>query len=411
MLRTYASRVRSFTREARLLLVANTCFAVFAAIQNVLADLYFMALGFDRTFLGTLIAVNQLAGGLAAFPAAMLLDRIGRRQGAIGGVLIGTLGWGLALASHTEWLILVGEAMAGCGSVLYGLAVVPLLAQASTSRERTELFSVSDGLSRLALFAGALLAGAAPAVVAYLAGVPAGSPGAYQAVLLASLLFRLLGLVPLWLMHDPRPAVEGPLAQPAMRAVSYFDPRVLLRLKTPVFRYATPLLIVYFGGALINPFLNVYLKDRFGASDLAIGVVLGSIDLVAGAAILAGPLVAQAIGRGRAAAWGALLSAAGFAVIGLASSFAVVAVTIVLRSAVFNMTLPLYRALVIDRTPDDEVAVVNFVLTTSTNIGPAVAPAISGWMQDQAGYGPVFLSAIAAYTAGAAAFRMAVRRA
>jgi MFS family permease len=405
--RTYAGRVRSFTREARLLLLATACFAAFAAAQNVLGNLYFAALGFDRAFLGALVAVNQLAGGLAAFPAAMLLDRVGRRRGAIGGVLIGTLGWGISLSLRAPALMLIGQAMAGCGAVLYGLAVVPLLAQSSTARERTELFSVSEGLSRLALFGGSVLAGAAPALAAGWIGAAPSSADAYQAVLLASLALRFLGLLPLWRMHDPPPA--APAARPALRAVHYFDPRVLLRLRAPAFVYALPLLVVYFGGALINPFLNVFLRDRFGAGDAAIGAVLGSIDLATGVLTLAGPLLAQVAGRDRAVVLGALASAAGFAVIGFGPVFLPVAAAIVLRSALFNMTLPLYRALVIDATPDEEVAVVNFVLITSTNIGPTVAPAISGWVQDRAGYGPLFVAAIASNLAGAALFWLAGR--
>jgi MFS family permease len=404
--RTYAGRVRSFTREARLLLLATLFFAAFAAVQNVLGNLYFEALGFDRAFLGSLVAVNQLAGGLAAFPAAMLLDRVGRRRGAMGGVLIGTLGWGISLAARDPAAMLAGQALAGCGSVLYGLAVVPLLAQASTARERTELFSVSEGVSRLALFAGSLLAGAAPGLAAAWIGAPPSSADAYQAVLLASLALRVLGLWPLARMHDPPPA-----ARPGVRAASYFDPRVLLRLKAPAFACALPLLVVYFGGSLVNPFLNVFLRDRFGAGDVVIGAVLGSIDLATGLLTLAGPLVAQVAGRGRAVVLGALASAAGFAVIGFWPALLPVAAAIVLRAALFNMTLPLYRALVIDGTPDEEVAVVNFVLITSTNIGPTVAPAISGWAQDRAGYGPAFAAAIASNLIGAALFKLAARAA
>lgn len=407
MLQAYAARLRLFSREARLFLAANLCFAAFAAVQNVLANLYWDGLGFDRAFIGTMSSIGQVAGGLAAFPAALLLDRVGRRRGVIGGVLIGTLGWTLALTSRLPAAMLIGQALTGAGSVLYGLAVVPLLAEASTPAERTELFSVGEGLSRLALFFSSLLAGAAPAAAVALTGLPPGSAAVYQAVLLASLLLRLAGLIPLGLMHDRR---RGRGSGRAMPAASYFDPRVLLRLRTPVFRCALPLLIVYAGGALVNPFLGLLLRERFGAGDLAIGAILGSIDLVTGLAALIAPLAARRFGRGRAVAWAALLSAAGFGVIGFGASLGAVAATIVLRSAVFNSTLPLYRALVIDSAPDDEVAVVNFVLTTSTNIGPAIAPAASGWVQDRAGFSPLFVAAIGAYAAAAALFRWAARR-
>ena len=414
MVSAYVDTVKRFTLEARLVLLSTAFLAVFTAAQTILSNLYFLALGYDRTFVGLLVAANQITGGIVAFPAAMILDRIGRKRAAIGGLALNTIGWTISLIAPQQAWIVLGQVLAGCGAVTHGLSIIPLFAESSNPGERTELFSVGEAITRLVFFFGSLVAGAAPAWLVTGFGLPQSSPESYRIVLVGALLFRVASMVPLAFMPSVRRRPDGPSASGERRrpsnTVSYFDPRVLIRLSTPVFAYSLPILVVFFGGALINPFINVFLQDRFGASSFAIGVVLGSIDLFTGLAALLAPLVARAVGRGRAVALGAFVSAALFGVIAVSPVFGVAAVIIVARAALLNMTLPMYRALVTDRTPDHEIAIVNVILTTSSNIGPTVAPAISGWVQDRAGFSPLFLAAIALYALAGGLFQWAIRR-
>jgi MFS family permease len=86
----YLSHLRSFTREARLFLAALTIFAFATAVPSVFFNLYLEALGFDRTFIGITTTASQLGGMIASFPAAALLDVIGRRRAMIIGAATST---------------------------------------------------------------------------------------------------------------------------------------------------------------------------------------------------------------------------------------------------------------------------------------------------------------------------------
>jgi MFS family permease len=401
-MRFYVDHLRSFTREARLFLLALIIFALATSVPTVFFNLYLQSLGFDRTFIGITTTAAQLGGAIASIPAALLLDVMGRRKAMIVGALGIIGGSAVSLVVTDAPLFIAIQAITGCASVLYALAVIPLLAEVSTPRKRTTLFSAAEGLTTLSLFAGSLIAGVLPMIVAPLLQAPPDSAPTYRAVMLGALLVRSLGILPLTLIHDSVHAL--PANTPRYRTVSYFHPRKLLKLQTPIWRFALPILITYLAGSLIFPFLSIFLKGRFGVSDVVLGVVIGAMNLSIGILTWMGPVVARALGRTRVVALGALFSAACLVLVGFGESFALVAIVVVLRAGLFNMTLPLYRAFVIDHSSPEEYAVVNLIYSTAANAGPTIAPAISGYAQDRVGFGPVFIAAIGLYTLAAGVF-------
>jgi predicted MFS family arabinose efflux permease len=87
---------------------------------------------------------------------------------------------------------------------------------------------------------------------------------------------------------------------------------------------------------------------------------------------------------------------------------AVIAIT-VLRAGLFNMVLPVYRALVIDAAPRREHTITAFTLALAENIGATPAPRLSGGLQKAFGYGPVFVLSALLYGAGAVVFAWAAK--
>jgi MFS family permease len=416
-MRHYLNHVRAFTRDARLFLIANIVLALGTSAATVFSTLYFRAIGYDALWVGWVTTANQVGGALGTLPTVLLIDRIGRRRSIVLGASISLLTWGAALLSPARELTLSWMAVSGAANVLYGLAVVPLLAEVSTSYERTTLFTTRDGLATLSLFAGGLFVGGLPALIAPGLGVGPESAEAYRAVLLGSAAFRLLALLPLMLIHDDhagtKSATPGAEAADAARNrvpfIHYLNPRVLAALHTPVVRIGLPLVIVYFAGSLVFPFLPLYLKDRFAAGDQLIGVTLGFINLSIGIGALAAPLLVQWLGRPRVIVAGALLSGLGILLMTFGARIEIVLVAAVLRAGLFNLALPVFRAMVIDAAPRSEHTIVSLVLATSENVGATAAPPLSGRAQGLIGYSPVFTAAALLYCAGALAFVWAAR--
>lgn len=403
----YRSHLRLFTPNARLFLFAMSVLAFGTAPSTLFLNLYFEKIGLNREFIGLVNTVIQVGGALAILPAALLLDRIGRRAAILIGGYSATFAWALAVLTPIPNAILLLLAINGAGIGLFGLAVVPLLAESSTTQERTTLFSVSEGTTTLALFVGSVLSGFVALWLAPLLAVGAESAEMYRTILLGSAAIRLVGMLPLILIWPTPKSGHGSdhakniTNADRVRFASFFNLHHLVRLKTPILLYGIPVFLVYFAGSLIFPFLSLFIKERFGVSDSITGTVLGLLNLSIGAGALLAPLAVHAIGRGRVVIGGALASALALAVIGFTPLFVVAATVIVLRAGVFNAIIPLYRAYVIDGAPPEEYTIVVLLLSLCANIGPALGPALSGRIQMQYGFSPAFVIAIAGYALAA----------
>ena len=296
---TYLAHLRAFSRDARLFLLAYAVLSVGTAAPQVLAPLYFRTLGFDAGLIGWTITANQIGGLLGTLPALLLVDQLGRRRSVLIGGLFSLATWGAAMLTQERAWVLGLLVLSGMGNVLYGLAVVPMLAQVSKRFERTTLFAAHESVSTFGLFLGGLAAGALPGLVAAGLALAPGGSAAYRVVLLGSALWRAIGFVPILLMRDTSGAstLPGPTPGAQPRLLRYLDPRVLARLHTPVIRAGLPFVIVFFAGSLIFPFLTLFLHDRFAVGDALAGSIWGVINLAIGVGALLAPLLLQRIGR------------------------------------------------------------------------------------------------------------------
>ena len=79
----YASRVRAFSRNARLYLLNVIIIGAAMGVFRLLFNFYVLSLGYDQALLGTLITVSSLTALLAALPMGYLADLLGRKNSLI----------------------------------------------------------------------------------------------------------------------------------------------------------------------------------------------------------------------------------------------------------------------------------------------------------------------------------------
>ena len=240
----YLEHIRLFSRNAWLFTLARFIFAIGIAITRVFLNLYLLALGFDAVFLGFISSVALIGGAVFTIPAMLLLDRLGRQRAMLIGATLSVSSWLISLVAPTRETLVLFQFLAGLGDVLYGMAVVPMLAEISGQRERTTLFSMNEGLTLIGVFVGSLASGFVATFMTQTLVLQAGSAAAYQVVLLFSIAVRFIGLLPLDLIDNSvNGAVDQPNthttpqnAIPKQSTLRYLDPRVLFRLKSPIFR-------------------------------------------------------------------------------------------------------------------------------------------------------------------------------
>ncbi|MCB0000006.1 MAG: MFS transporter, partial [Anaerolineales bacterium] len=169
LLQTYWQMIRSFGRDARLLLlgVAVVGFALDGTIA-VLLNLYLLRLGYGPEFVGVVNSGGLLAFALCSLPAGMVGSRWGSRRAMMTGYGIGVVG-GVALSlaellpAAVQPAVLVGSYMV----IMLGMSLVfvnmgPYLMAITTPQQRSHAFAVQSALLSLAAFGGSLLAGFLP---------------------------------------------------------------------------------------------------------------------------------------------------------------------------------------------------------------------------------------------------------
>ncbi len=331
------------------------------------------ALGLGRQAIGLAQALLLAVGVVAALPLAYLIPRLGY------GLSL-HLAFALALLGGV-WLSLGMGVFGGLG--LYGLsgvflqgAFLPLMARLVPEGRRVFLFSLQAALTTVSGFFSTLLAGLLSEWV-----------GA-RWVLPFALPFFLLAWP--FLLGMPQGDQEGkPLR---------------LRGRIPLWvRFLLPQALIGFGAGLVIPFLNLYLKEKFGLSYAATGLIFALSALATGVAMLLQPLLVRWLGKLGAILFVQALSLPFLAILAWAPWLPLVTLALLIRGALMNAAGPVYAALVMDYLPEEERPGFLLVETSVWSLLFALASALSGQAQEALGlraFDYLFAVTLALYTLG-----------
>ncbi len=391
-----------FNRNAQLFLVLAVIQGIVFGIYLLFLNLFILARGFDKDFLGLLTAIPAFVGLVFAFPSGALSDRFGRRSAMIWGTLLSSLALvGVILLTNKAGLCAVA-ALSGCGRTLVMVSSAPFLAENSTAEERTSLFSTHFGLRTLAGFVGNLVGGFLPTLFAHLLAAEAESVTSYQGVLWTVFALNLAALIPLSRMREAerkKPASPEPGPNPSTGIPFGLVGKLLL-----------PNAIISIGAGLLIPYLNVFFKEKFAIPDAALGTVFSISSIMTGVATLSAPLLARRMGHVRAIVFSQLASIPFLLTLGFSPWLGVAVTAFWVRAALMNMGNPLYSAFAMEQVDEASRARVSSLLGMGWNIGWSVGPYLSGLMQMRVGFGPIFLVTTAAYVIGAATVHLLFAR-
>jgi MFS family permease len=163
-------------------------------------------------------------------------------------------------------------------------------------------------------------------------------------------------------------------------------------------KLATPNFLIGMGAAILIPYMNVFFKDRFAISDSRLGLLFSLSSLFIGIGSLVGPrLTTRLGGKIRTVAFTQLSSVAFMLMIGFVPSPLIAGFAFLMRAALMNMAAPLYSAFCMEQTPEHQQGYTSSVLNIAWQIGWSVGPYISGVVQQQYGFTPLFLATSVLY--------------
>lgn len=385
---TYLDRIRLFQRNARLYLLYVAVSGVTAGIFGLLFNFYVLGLGFDEALLGRLLSANNTAALLAALPAGYVSDRLGRKRA----LLLAAAGYTVAVAGmvwqQTPAALFALYVLSGLCQSLSSVTLAPFLMENSGETERTYLFSASFGVQMLAVTLGYWLGGQMPG---WISGAPAAetaSAAVYAQALLVVAGLGLLGLLPLSLMRVTSGEKQADRLAPFRYAAQH--PALLGKL-------IVPLMITTLGAGLFVPFMNVFFRETHQSSDAVIGSLFAAGSFAMALGLLAAPPLAERYGSINAFILTQALSIPFMALLGFAPWFWLSAAAYLARLLLMNMTIPVYQAFAMAQVNTEARGTTAALISMGYSFGYAISPALSGQMQVQFGFAPIFGVAIFTY--------------
>lgn len=385
----YVSRLSAFEPNARLYLL-NAVFGGLAyGVFRLLFNFYLISLGFEQDVIGNLISVSSLTALIAALPMGYLVDRIGHKPALLIGSITVVFALTMMVAVPVLPVLVAMNVLMGLAQSLSGVTSGPFLMENSSDRERVYLFSMSMGITMTASFVGNWVGGYLPTWMSALVGQAPTSAAAYSSSLFAVGAVGLIGLLPLLAMKPKKVA--------AANRASFAPFSFLVKNPDLMGKPILPMLITSIGAGLLMPFMNIFFRQQYHQPDPVIGALFAGSSLAMGLGILIAPPLADRMGKIQLVVVTQALSIPFFIMMGWAPWFEVSAVAYFIRAGLMNMTGPVYQTFVMERAPQNSRAMVASLVSMANSFGWAFSPTISGWIQVQYGFSPVFVLTILLY--------------
>jgi predicted MFS family arabinose efflux permease len=144
--------------------------------------------------------------------------------------------------------------------------------------------------------------------------------------------------------------------------------------------------------------MNIFFHDRFHISDQTLGILFAFSSLFTGIGAFIGPRLAVSMGtKIRAVVFTQWLSLIFMLILGFSPFFFLAALAFLIRSALMNMSVPLYDTFSMEQVQEREQATVVSVKETAWQLGWTFGPYISGVVQETRGFSPLFIATSALY--------------
>jgi len=259
-------------RARNLLVAAHALEHVLSSSLPVLLIFIREELGLSYTDMGIIVAVGSLSGGLAQFPAGLLVDFLGARTLMLMGFGLAVGGSALFSVSTTLPLMLLARVVTGLGNATFHPASFPEMAKAS------KYSGVGMGMA-LHNVGGSLGMSLGYALTAVLAGW-LGWRGALQVLCVGGAMLTLVFA----LVYPRLPADEDEVAakRPAANATDPKSAREQLGVQwMPVIALAAAAALAGAFGNALQSFLPAFLTTTRGVS-VAVAGAFSTITLLAG---------------------------------------------------------------------------------------------------------------------------------
>ncbi len=382
MVRAYRTHFRKLSPNVKLFLIGNAFQGVGLSIYGLLFNLYLKELGFGESTIGGLISTTSLGISLMALPAAFFIDKFFVKHLVVVGLFFSSILYGSQMLVTGESSLYALGLGASMFQALFNISVSPFYLRNSSPDVRVYLFSLNSALNMAAHLVGYLLGGYLPEIIRSF------YPDWDALVLYRSSIFVAVSiifcsnLIFLRIKKVSRPHLKRSFLQNLKEK----DWGILGKLIIPKLCFA-------FGGGLVVPFMNIYLKDKFDLSTKMIGISYALLQFFIFMGLFMTPVLVKKTTHLRFILLTATLSIPFMLTMGLTGNVILVVSSFFLRGMLMNMSGPITSMFEMEHVREQECVFASatilffyhMVYTSSTRLG--------GILIEKYSFGPTFFMA------------------
>ena len=388
----YVLRIRSFSRNARLYLVATMLTGLSFGIWGTIFYLYLNLheTGFQPDFVGNMFTASGIATGVIALPAGLLCERIGPKRAILISLTSNLISL-VQIVTLQPSILLFASLTSGLIGTIGWVASAPFLTENSRQEERTYLFSIDWVIMTIMGVIGSYVGGAIPDIFNAALRLPIGEEGSATGYRITLIIAIALGL-----------AATGPMLLIKEKTMQRQKVDTLLSLKnikssSTIVKFMIPTGIIGFGAGFIVPLFSLFFKLKFAATSEQVGTIFALGNVTLGIFTFVAPMLSNRIGKVKSVVVCQFLSMPFIMFVTLAPNLTLATSAYLIRGALMNMAAPISSALQMEMVAESERATTSGLMVMADNIPRAITASISGEMMTISDFYTPFLFTTATY--------------
>ena len=382
MVRGYHIHFKQLSRNVKIFLAGNAIQGVGLSIYALLFNLYLKELGYGESSIGNLISTTSLGISLMAIPAAFIIDKFHVKHLVMTGMILSSAFYFFQILNTSESSLFFFGLIASMFQALFNISVAPFYFRNSTPQVRIYLFTLNSGLNMVAHFVGYLIGGYLPEIVRHFHPEMNQLTLYRTSIMVALLVVFLSNLIFIRIRRVPIPKIKRSF----FNGLKEKDWRVLSKLILPKLCFA-------FGGGLIVPFMNLYLKERFNLSTKMIGISYALLQVFIFAGIFMTPLLIKKTTQLRFILLTATLSIPFMLTMGLTGNISLVLGCFFLRGMLMNMSSPITSMFEMEHVQEQECVFASAVILFFYHLVYTASTRLGGHLIENYSFGSTFFTA------------------
>jgi len=388
MVRGYLTHFQQLSSNVKFFLIGNAVQGLGLSIYSLLFNLYLKELGFGESSIGSLISTASLGISLMAIPAALFIERFHVKHLVMTGMLFSSFFYFIQILNVGESGLFTFGLLASMFQAIFNISVSPFYLRNSTPQVRVYVYTLNSAMNMGAHLVGYLIGGFLPELLKEISPLSSQIEIFRSSIMIALSLVFMSNLLFIQIKRVPIPRNHRHLFE-GLKGKEW---RILSRLIIPKLCFS-------FGGGLVVPFMNLYLKERFNLSTQMIGISYAILQTFIFVGIFISPALIKRTTRLNFIMITGFLAVPFMITMGLATSVTIVLSCFFIRGMLMNMSSPIISMFEMEHVNEKDCvfasAMIQFfhhlVYTTSTRIG--------GLMIEKFSFGPTFYMAGAFYFA------------